>query len=107
VHFLSSLTGLVPLPDREPSHQWLGYFQATQPHIGSWPTISWQSFGPSIDSNWVRMLSDPFARHCAGMVIRGSFSSPVFSAMVNRNMMAVKARFERQSRSSTQNHWPR
>jgi hypothetical protein len=25
--FLSSLTGLMMLPDREPSHKWLGYFQ--------------------------------------------------------------------------------
>jgi hypothetical protein len=25
--FLSSLTGLVVFPNREPSHEWLGYFQ--------------------------------------------------------------------------------
>jgi hypothetical protein len=41
--------------------------------------------------------------HCAGMVIKGSFSSAPVSAIVNRNMMAVNARFVRQSRSSTQN----
>jgi len=27
-HFLSSLTGLVRFPNRETSHEWLGYFQS-------------------------------------------------------------------------------
>jgi hypothetical protein len=29
--FLSSLTGLVAIPNREPSHEWLGYFQSNFP----------------------------------------------------------------------------
>ena len=40
----------------------------------------------------------------AGMVTKGSRSSPLPSIIVNKNMMAVSARFVRQSRSSTQNH---
>ena len=39
----------------------------------------------------------------AGMVTKGNRSSPLPSIIVNKNMMVDKARFERQSRSSTQN----
>ena len=45
--------------------------------------------------------------YCAGMVIRGSCSLLPVSAIVNKNMTAVSARFVRQSRSSTQNHCSR
>jgi hypothetical protein len=46
----------------------------------------------------------PMHDYCAGIVISGSLSSPVSAVIVNKNMIAVNARFVRQSLSSTQNH---
>jgi hypothetical protein len=36
--FLSSLTGLVTIPHREPSHKWLGYFQGQDFCATTWPS---------------------------------------------------------------------